>query len=76
MWAYAAIQKLYGGVYGTYDCTDGIEHIFTSQFKDIIQRVEFYKSWTQELSHRHTIVDKTSKERIIQAIEAITETWL
>ncbi len=41
VWMYAAIEKLHRGIYGSYDCNEAIEYIFTPQLRQAAQRIEF-----------------------------------
>ena len=40
-WVYAAIEKLHKGLYGTYNCSDAVEYIFTPQLRHLIKNIAF-----------------------------------
>lgn len=41
VWIYSAIEKLHMGTYGSYDCSDAIDFIFSQQFKESVHRIDF-----------------------------------
>ena len=41
VWVYAAIEKLHRGVYGTYDCSDAIEFVFSDKYREAVHRIDF-----------------------------------
>ena len=41
---YAAIEKVHKGVYGTYDCSDAINFIFSDSMRQTVQKIDFW-SW-------------------------------